>query len=180
MVLHFIPVIIVTSYSQGRRFFINEFDESIDEIILDVVEAIASDKEPIEFWINSDGGDTTRAFSLVALINRAKVKGVPVHTFILHTANSSASMVSVAGTRRYIAPAATLLVHYGEVDTVVRGPVEIERAMQSTMAHFNLMRNHYLDHTRIPLVALDEYLTHDLGEITAKQAIDWGFADEYL
>jgi len=169
------------SYAEGHDFFINEFDESMDQMMLDLVNAAyAKDKRPLRFFINSEGGDASRAFSVVSLIEVAKAKGKPVETVVLHDAHSSGSIVAVAGTDRKVARRGSYLLHYGQTDVVASGPVELARIAEANTRHFNTIRQHYLDCTKASVDMLDEFLLHDNYYLTAEDAVRLGFADDYL
>jgi ATP-dependent protease ClpP protease subunit len=123
----------------GKRLYLTEFDESLDEMMTDVIQIATGPigkGQSLEVWINSDGGDSYRAFALVELMEHAKARGVTVKTFVLHCGHSAASLVSVAGTlgHRYVAKRATMLVHYGSVDTTFTHPTDMERNFEDTSA----------------------------------------------
>lgn len=170
------------SYADGPRFFINEFDESVDQMMLELVDAVYSDDEQLEFWINSEGGDASRAFSVVALMEVAKARGKQVHTYVLHGAHSSGSIVAVAGSKghRKVAVRGSYLLHYGQTDVVASGPVELQRIVDANARHFLTLHKHYMDSTEIDPATLDDFLLHDNFYLTAEDAVRLGFADEYL
>lgn len=169
------------SHSDGHRFFLNEFDESLDAIMLDMIGAIAQkDTIWVELWINSEGGDASRAFAVVELMSLAKQRGIQVKTCVLSEANSAGSMVAVAGSPgfRYVAPGGVYMIHYGESDQSVVGPVEAARLAAANRDHFKKVLQHYKDHCNIP--QLGSKLKSNYLYIPADQAIEWGLADGYL
>lgn len=169
------------SYCEGHDFFINEFDESMDQMMLDLVNAAyAKDKRALRFFINSEGGDASRAFSVVSLIEVAKAKGKPVETVVLHDAHSSGSIVAVAGSHRVVAKRGSYLLHYGQTDVVANNPVELARIAEANTRHFHTIRQHYLDSTKASVDVLDEFLLHDNFYLPADRALELGFADEFL
>lgn len=169
------------SYAEGHRFFINEFDESLDLMLLDLVQAVyANDRRQLSVYINSEGGDASRAFSVVSLIEVAKAKGKTVETVVLHDAHSSGSLVAVSGNVRKVAHRGSYLLHYGQTDMVANGPVEMARIVESNNRHFNTVRQHYLDNTKASIDMLDEFLLHDNYYLPADEAVRLGFADDYL
>ena len=66
------------------------------------------DPIPIKLHIQSDGGEVFAAFSAVDTIQKCKV---PVETIIEGCAASAATIISVAGSRRFITPYSHMLIH---------------------------------------------------------------------
>lgn len=170
------------SYADGSRFFINEFDESMGLMMLELVEAAHGKDKWLEFWINSEGGDASRAFSVVELMEVAKRRGKEVYTNVLHDAHSCGSIVAVAGTKglRKVAKRGNYLLHYGQIDVVATGPVELKRIMDANARHFLGLYTHYLSNTDTDSDTLDEFLSHDNYYMPADVAIELGFADDYI
>ena len=170
------------SHAEGSRFFINEFDESLDLMMLELVQSVYGKEKGLEFWINSEGGDASRAFSVVQLIEVAKAQGKQVYTYVLHDAHSSGSIVAVAGSKghRKVARRGSYLLHYGQTDVVANGPVELQRIAEANTRHFNTVRQHYLDYTKASAAEIDACLLHDNYYLTAEDAVRLGFADDYL
>lgn len=170
------------SYADGSRFFINEFDESLDLMLLELVNAAYGKDKWLEFWINSEGGDASRAFSVVALMEVAKAQGKQVYTYVLHDAHSSGSIVAVAGSKghRKVARGGSYLLHYGQTDVVANNPIELSRIADANLRHFAGVRQHYVDNTVAGIDMLEEFLLHDNYYLTAEEAVRLGFADDYL
>jgi ATP-dependent Clp protease protease subunit len=169
------------SHSEGNRFFLNEFDESLDAIMLDIIGLVQhKDTARLEFWINSEGGDAYRAFALVELISLAKQRGITVQTFVLAEAFSAGSMVAVAGSPgyRFVAPSGVYMIHYGEAEQTATSPIAAGRVAKANKDHFNRVLQHYKDHTKIP--QLKRKMQDDFLYLTADQAIEYGLADGYL
>lgn len=170
------------SLSDGRTFFINEFDETMDEVLLNVARSISKQKgSPLDaqlhFYINSEGGDASRAFSLVALMEHAKALGFKVFTTVLCDAHSAGSLVAVAGSPgcRKVARGANYLVHYGEVELVATGPVGLQRIFAANNRHFYRMVEHYNLHTKIP--DIKSLMDYDNAYISSEEALEWRMAD---
>lgn len=151
-------------------------------MMLELVEAVYGKDKWLEFWINSEGGDASRAFSVVELMRAAKDRGKRVSTYVLHDAHSSGSIVAVAGTKghRRVAKSGNYLLHYGQTDVVATGPVELKRIADANTRHFTNLHNHYLSNTEIDAATLDEFLLHDNYYLPAEDALRLGFADHYI
>lgn len=171
------------SHIDGSRVFLNEFDESVDALMLDLIGAINSTVfEPLEFWINSEGGDSTRAFSIVELMNLAKTKGKRVATYVLHDAHSAGSIVAIAGTpgMRKVAKNGNYLIHWGEVELTANSPLVLERITKANQRHFELVSNHYEHYTTMTPENLAGILKADHFYLPAEHAIGMGLADGYI
>ncbi len=182
----------MVSTCKDNSFFINEFDESLDELFLEVIQQTDEQRlvmdaafpsrcgGQLHFYINSDGGDSSRALSLVALMERAKALGVTVKTFVLYGAYSSGSMVAVAGTsgHRFISHFGEHMLHYGNFNGGVSGPAESERHHQSAIKHFDVIKSVYERNCKIP--DLDAKLKSGNYYIDPSTAIAWKLADGYL
>jgi ATP-dependent protease ClpP protease subunit len=172
------------TYFEGKRLYLTEFDESLDACMLDVASIALgrASNQRLEVFINTEGGDSARAFSLVELMEHAKGRGITVATYVLHDGHSSGSIVSVAGTKghRYVAKRANLSLHYGTSESVVASPMEMARMATATEAHFKQIRQHYLDNSDITPKALDDMLRHDHFYTSAEAAVAFGLADSLL
>lgn len=184
---HFFRATTMPSLSDGNTFFINEFDESMDQVLLDVAKSIHEQNayhkhnpaKILNFFINSEGGDATRAFSLVALMEHAKGLGFQVNTTVLSDAHSAGSIVAVAGSKglRSIAPGGNYMLHYGEVDVTANGPVSLERITAANQIHFKRIKNHYLKYTDLSSDELESLVQWDNAYIGVEHALQWGLAD---
>lgn len=172
----------LTSASDPTRFFINDFDaEDFDQLLINVVDAIYDENSSVlEFWVNSEGGDASRAFALVELIRLAEKQGLVVETFVLSQAFSAGSVVAVAGSpnNRWVARDATYMLHYGTAETMANSHVSAQRIMTAHTQHFLMVLNHYEKYTDIP--DLEEKMKFDDLYITGEQAVAWGLADHFL
>lgn len=177
------------SYAQENKFFLNEFDESLDGIYLDVVEATAraarsthKSGRGLDFYINSEGGDATRAFALVELIEVAKAKNVRINTYVLSECHSAGSIVAVAGTKghRYTSRGASYLLHFGETESISRSPLSATRILEENIRHFERVLAHYVANGKATKEEWLEEFRDDNFYLSGAQAIRWGLADKYL
>jgi ATP-dependent protease ClpP protease subunit len=174
------------NHASGQRFFINDLDnEDVDLLLLSVAEAIFEGdiENSLEFWINSEGGDASRAFALVELIYLAQRKGFIVETFVLCDAYSAGSIVAVAGSKgyRWVARDASYMLHYGEAENTATSPIAAERIGKETVRHFLKVLNHYEHNCHIPdletKLMFDNYYIH--GDLALQYGLADGFLDEY-
>ncbi len=72
--------------------------------------------KPLKIYINSNGGDVFAAIPLIDAITNCTI---PIHTYIEGIAASSASLISMAGHKRFITKNSFMLIH--ELRTGVEG-----------------------------------------------------------
>lgn len=182
------------TYIDGSTIYLDEFDESLDAIMIDLVNLIkrkivkaAANPDPedapsIEFWINSMGGDSHKAFALVELMEWAKGAGVHVNTVVLSEAASSGSIVACAGSKglRRTTRNALWLMHYGDVDIQATSPVDLRRQATTYLTHFNHVRQHYINNSKHNAEFWEGRLATDNYTITGVDAVGLGLADGYL
>ncbi len=164
--------------SSGNKFFINDFDnDDFDALLIDVVNAVWDDDyDVLEFWVNSEGGDVTRALSLVELIALAKSRGKTVETFVLSQAYSAGSLVAVAGSEghRWVARDGCYMLHYGTVEITATNPVDLQNAYNANHQHFMNIHSHFTKYTKISKLH-DKLMTETY--VNSIEAQMWGMAD---
>lgn len=182
------------SYLDGSTIYLDEFDETLDALMIDLVNLIkrkivkaAANPDPednpsIEFWINSMGGDSHKAFALVELMEWAKGAGVRVNTVTLSEAASSGSIVACAGSKGYRRTTrnALWLMHYGDVDISATSPVDLLRQTSTYQIHFAHIRDHYVKNSNEDTAFWERVLATDNFTITGEDAVKYGLADGYL
>ena len=166
----------MTSHISGQKVFINELDDSVDALMIEFSE-LAFAGADIDIFINSEGGDATRALSLVELIGLAKERGSTVSTLVLSQAHSAGSLVAVAGTKgeRYVAQRGLYMLHYGQAEGTANSPKAMERMFWSNMYHFDTIVRHYQENCNIE--DLEEKLREDNFYVSSEAALGWGMAD---
>lgn len=174
--------------SAGNVFILGDFDDEMEKDILlpltlEVSEQAA--QRPGEGWIdlyiNSMGGHGELVRHMIELVELAKRNGVVVRTIVPDSAFSAGSMLAVTGTpgERYISRTATHLIHYGSISGPSdHSPVQIARFTKWKNAFFKNNLDHYNKYCDIP--NLEENLDKGDFLVTAKEAIKWGMADQYM
>lgn len=175
-------------YHDGNKFFIlGEFDDELQEgIIIPLTKKIEElsrqrDPQPIEIWINSNGGNGWLCMHLCHLVELAKTKGIIVKTIVTQVALSSGSILAVTGTKghRYISKTAEHLIHYGQFDGYRKTtPLQIERDSDHFRRWTKTLLKHYQTYAEVP--DLEEHMKDDNFWIEASKAIKWGLADKYM
>jgi ATP-dependent protease ClpP protease subunit len=168
----------------NRLFFYKQVDQkSMMELVqkirqletkcLQQAAAFEIDTPPIHLHINSFGGEVYAALAAVDHIAHCRA---PVYTYIDGAAASAATLISLAGSKRYIYPNAFMLIHqissefWGKYEEVKDEMINTERLMQQ-------MTKIYKKWAKIPEVDLDAILKRDIW-LDAEQCVSWGLADE--
>jgi len=140
-------------------------------------EAAAKGKEPdpINLHINSPGGHASAGFLGYDTIMSIKQK-VPVHTYIEGVAASAATFLSIAGTKRYITPTSSMVIH--EVRAWLSGTSsKIMEEYKNLTKVKNKVEQLYLNHSNFKLEELQEFLKRDTL-MTAEEALERQLVDE--
>jgi len=133
------------------------------------------EKIPINIYINSYGGEIFSGMSVVdEIINSFQ----PVYTIVDGCCASAATLFSVVGKRRFIKAHSYMLIHqlssccWGKHSDFLD---EIENQKKLMI----MIKNIYLNYTKIPEKKIDEILKHDLW-LDAKTCLRYGLVDEII
>ena len=133
------------------------------------------DPPPIIIHINSFGGSVFAAMSTIDTIKSCKV---PVHTIIEGASASAGTLISVVGNKRYIGKNSHMLIH--QLSSSFWGKMaEFNDEMKNLNKLMDLIRDIYLEHTKVPKKKLKEILKHDLWW-DAEKCLEMGLVDEIL
>lgn len=163
-------------YADVDRENILKLNKTIHELSNDILwKAQITRSSPIDIYlyINSNGGDVHDAFSAADTILSAPVR---VNTIIDGAAASAATLISIAGHKRYIKQHSEFLIH--QLSSAMWGKyAECQDEIQNLDAAMNMIRQFYKERTKLKMSTLNEILKHDLW-FDAKTAIQYGLADE--
>lgn len=130
---------------------------------------------PIHLHIHSYGGSVLAGLSIADAIIKCPV---PVHTYIEGGAASAATLISVAGGKRYIGPHAFLLIH--QISSIHWGTFEnFKDEMKNLQAMMETVRGFYRSRTTMPDRQIRDILKHDLW-LPASKALKYGLVDQIL
>ena len=93
-------------------------DKSCAYLIGDLHEFVTNPQNfdtPLNFIINSPGGDVYVMMTILGLINIAKLNRIQVNTFIMGIAASAASVIAVQGDTRRITRISRHFIHFGSM-----------------------------------------------------------------
>jgi len=130
---------------------------------------------PIELHIHSEGGSIFSGMAAMDYILRCKT---PVYTFIDGSAASAATLMSIAGKKRYIHKNSFMLIH--QLSTFVHGKYEeFKDEIRNQEMLMETIKNAYVEHSKLPYEQITELLKHDLW-LDSKTALEYGFVDEIV
>ena len=177
--------IVLQNFVKDNKIFIyGDFDESIainvlPELLNILNVQVSNKKGLIKFYINSNGGETSYLYNLLAIIERAKVEGVTIETFVFGNAFSCGSLLASAGTKgsRYISDTARYFCHIGNGSGYTPTTKEqVDRIGKYNKAHFDTIYRLYEKYANIK--ELRKAMTDNMYFITGKDIIKNGLADK--
>lgn len=129
----------------------------------------------VTVWINSPGGDVFCAAEIYTALKEYPGK---VTVKIDSLAASAASVIAMAGDEVCMSPLAHMIIH--DPETIAIGPAaEMDKAKAQLLAVKENIVNAYQLKTGLPRAKLSDLMTAETT-MTAKQAVDLGFADKIL
>lgn len=129
----------------------------------------------IKLRINSYGGSV---FAGMAILDTIRNLNSEVHTYIDGAAASAATIISVAGKKRFIGKNSMMLIHqlssgsYGKFS-------EMEDEMENNRRIMKMIKDVYKQYTKVPMKQIEEILKHDLWFDAAK-CLEFGLIDQIL
>lgn len=132
-------------------------------------------KPHIKLRINSYGGSI---FAGLAILDTIRNLSSEVHTYVDGAAASAATIISVAGAKRYIGKNSMMLIH--QLSTSNYGKYsELEDDMENNRRLMKSIKDIYKQYTKVPMKQIDEILKHDLWFDSAK-CLEYGLVDTIL
>lgn len=130
---------------------------------------------PIKLHIQSNGGTLLHAIYLMDFIHNMKT---PVYTYIDGYAASAATIISIAGKKRFMTENSVMLIH--QLSSGAEGKYnEMEDSMENMRTLMNIVKNAYSKFSNIPSSKLNDILIHDLW-LDSKTCKEYGLVDEII
>ena len=169
----------------GNVYILGDFDATISVYVIhalvSLVNALESQKDPkIHIYINSCGGSAYELFSMLAVLEDAKRRGIKIITHIIGVAYSAGSLLAVIGDHRIMSRYSDHLLHLGSVGTAFSTLEQLKRETENNIKHFDKILNIYTKHTKIPRKKLCEMLKDDKLYLDARQCLEYGLCDEII
>ncbi len=142
-------------------FYSDLNDKSIFKLnsyILYLTETLNAEDE-INLHIQSGGGSLLPSLSTVDLI---RTSDIPVNTFIEGYAASAATLLSVVGAKRFMTKNSVMLIHQLKMGTDYSKFNEIQDYYSNAETLMKIVRNIYLENTKLDKELLNELLNKDL------------------
>jgi ATP-dependent protease ClpP protease subunit len=129
----------------------------------------------LKLHINSDGGVLLDGLAaLDSIISNA----LPIHTYVEGGAASAATLISVAGKKRFMHRHSFMLIH--QMSSRLWGKYEeIKDDKENCDRFMKMIKDIYKEYTKVPMKKIDEILKHDLW-FDADQCLEYGMIDEIV
>lgn len=150
---------------------INREDENIEANIKEYI------REPIELYINSNGGSMHDGFAIVGAI---EMSVTPIVTIVVGQAMSMALAIAMAGHKRYAHRLSTFMYH--QISYEQRGTLLEHIRSKEQIERWQKMYDDYiLSRSRISKVKLKE-TQNEINEwfITSEEALNLGIIDSLI
>ena len=165
-------------YSGIKSTSILKLNKKLKELetkLLTYADSLEWEPPGIYLHINSYGGSV---FAGVAGMDQIRKCKVPVYTVIDGCAASAATFLTVVGAKRYINKHAHILIH--QLSSGFWGKFSaIEDEVKNLKKLMEMIKDVYLNHTKIEKKQLDKLLKRDLW-LNAREALEHGLVDEIL
>ena len=130
--------------------------------------------DPLHIHINSPGGIVSAGFIGYDTIIEIG-KRINLYTHVEGNCSSAATLLSIAGTKRYITPSSTMLIH--ELSTFIGGKLsEITTEYHNSLKVEKRIEEIYMKHTKLEKEELQDLLKKDVL-LTAEEALEKGMVD---
>ena len=131
--------------------------------------------KPIKLYICSYGGYIREVFSAIDTITNLSL---PVHTYIKGVAASAATLLSLAGEKRFITENSFMLIH--ELRTGTWGTFsQIKDSLENSTQLHNHIIQYYINNTRMKEDELHEQLKKDVY-FSPEKCLEVGLIDEII
>jgi ATP-dependent protease ClpP protease subunit len=136
-------------------------------MVLDVV------PKPIHLHITSYGGDLLAGFRAIDAIKRSKI---PIYTIVDGYAASAATLMSVAGVKRFMTPNSYMLIH--QLSSVTFGKFwEIKDDFENCNMWMQNIYEIYEKNTKMNMEEIKTTLEHDIWW-SARKCVEKGLVDD--
>jgi len=131
---------------------------------------------PIELHIHSGGGDL---FSGLAAVDTIRSVKTPVHTYVDGSAASAATLMSLAGDKRYIYKNSFMLIHQLSTMMVEGTHEQFKDEFENQQRLMNRIKALYREKASMSDEILEDLLKHDLW-LDADKCLEYGLVDKVL
>lgn len=161
--------------------------ESVDEQVYDWVDLIfrcnredkdipVEKRKPIRIIIANRGGNLEEAKTLIEVMRLSKT---PIYTIAIGICASAASMMFLAGHKRYALSNSTFVLHKGSCNDIGGNFNEVQQFMDQYKKDIAAMINFYKTHTKFSPEIIDKNMETD-WYISSQEALDNGLVDSII
>ncbi len=171
------PKTLITKSDNQIYFYGPLTDESCFQLHFTLEELIKKNKDKdkeIDLYLQTGGGSVLPTFPVVDLI---KSSMVPINTIIKGYCASAGTLISVAGSKRYMTNHSLLLIHSLRQETGGGTFNNIKDTFENSDLIMKLIKDIYLDNTEIPEEKLNYFFNHDLW-LTSEECIKLKIIDD--
>ena len=148
---------------------------ALDELINKNIEYENYLDKNINLYLQTPGGSILPTLSVVDLI---KSSPISINTHIRGYCASAGTLLSVVGNKRYMTNNSLLLIHSLRQEGQLGGNYNnIKDLYENSGTIMNIIKNIYLENTKIPKEILEYYLDHDLW-LTSQKCLEYNIIDE--
>ena len=158
---------------QNEALELNRLIRKLDVEMRYLSDRLSCSKVPIHLHINSPGGD---AFSGLSIVDTIQACRTPIYTYVDGSAASAATLIAMAGDKRYASKNSFMLFHQPSI--VWGGKLdEFMDEVENQKKIYEKILNIYLENSDIPEEELEELLQHELW-LDVDTCIQHGFIDK--
>lgn len=126
------------------------------------------DRKPIRIVIMSYGGNLDYMWMM---IDTVRMSITPVYTYNIGTAHSAASLIFMAGSKRFMTPNARLMIHEGSAgfEGDAQKMIDMSEAYKKVLKR---MKDFILERTEVPKTTLNKKRSND-WELNAEECLNY-------
>jgi ATP-dependent Clp protease protease subunit len=169
-----------------RRIFwlVGQVDTSLYELVQQIINCNREDMEtpldkrkPIRIIMASPGGSLEVEQTLVAIM---EASSTPIHCIAIGMCASAASMIYLAGHKRFATRNASWMFHQGSCDNLEGTYQQIMSFMEKYQIDIDEMAEFYKTHTNFPEEVIERKLNEGDWYIGIEEAVENGIVNEVI
>lgn len=129
--------------------------------------------------INSPGGEIDVLFTILGLLNIARLSNIEIYTFVLGRACSAASILAVQGDYRYMSKLSKHFIHFGSIYDVTQKRSEIEKIYTQNKEYTDMIDELYISksNNKLNKEFLEKIQNDERGYLNANRCLKLGLCD---
>lgn len=136
-----------------------------------------SQRKPIKIYINSPGGSLDVAKTLIEMFGISKT---PIHTYALGSCSSAASLLFLAGHKRYALPSVTFVIHKGSCSGIEGDFQQVQSFMKDYEQQIAEMVEFYKQHTSYSPDIIEDKMNRGDWYVKIDEALENKIVDEII